>query len=1279
MHQLKALIWKAYKIRVRSIFGLVLDIFTPITIVILYICLKLIIAQLPPPSIVTSGNYIKNPKESPLNIKRDLDRHICKKILYYSHENVANGGLNSYIADSCGVELENIANQESLIAKLRDSLTHRIGYRQDNIDLNRSNSTRGCLIIPNATVPIYQVGLVHTSGGSFQIYHTDSAGGSVIHQPYTQGSPYHELKHPQSGLNIGIQYLEACLADALARSRNSSEISRIKWRFKSFPVLSASHTVPVLFLTFILAANLCSSLATVTRVVDDNESGLHGYIRTSGIPAGKYWIAQFIVMFIQLAVQNLLIAILLSIPTSLYLFDPISECNITIRWALLFTYSLAINTHAQFFGSLFSRASHALLTTCLLAAAYAMYPLTLFVQWSPYGFSDHSLITTLSLINPASVFEALILVMYAVVLQTNEAFNLGQLNMRIIGGGLSPYTIGGLWLFLLFQIVFTLLLTIIIDQFHYQSTKSPVGILMGPMNELFCCNYCSPSSAGTTEDVKTKTTTIKPSDATKTTSAASGESRKDPNRVCCSLRHICVYGPTVMMAHTQGDPLKLTPDQLDKLKMEEKCAQKYILDANSKRSTLSVHGPPKSQNLNEPIVLDEAIKQHVVWNKTLIAFDDLSLDFKFNQVTFVLGQTDLKELFFALILGLRSVTKGHIILDGAIFEPGTIGLARSQIGYLGERDIFVSEMTIFENLQLFGSLRDSAYTQFDSESLFILNLLHLSSRRDNMPSILTSRSSRKLALAAAAVGHTKLLLLVEPTLGLRWKPRCQVLNLLKKYKSIRSIVVDTSDIDEATAFGDRVVLLKNGQVDLEGPPEKLSKTLACGYWIVFESATSEKSINPDSLRELESITSQIFKHDKWTNLEATRRTVYQELMHVSGSTDDSVNEKNKSKPDIKQGAPVSKLDQNTMHKTIVILKVRPSTNSNAGLLNLLKMFSSNAIHGFKLTELTYESLEDVFVFRMSRAIYPDLPPDLLLSLQHRSRVKTASSSFDSTSQFSVRKMSNENQIPKVPTPMFGATPIQIMKDRVTHKFEMFLLSVAMVAAFVIIMITLLVLRSNTGPDVNKPCLVYRSSDSPILNYQTSEPFKGFNDRMMLFMKNDNYSTVFDYYKYRIGFYVQRGDDSQAHLNHWPGNKQFSGLIPEVLNKSESEYVAELIRKSKDILASIVIFNPSTGDTMVTFEPHLAHSFIAGMEALINYKLDQSAKSPRAFTSHFHTSRYNFKQAWHESIIGYNDRRFYYSLGFAFAEGIAIGSLVIAPIRHRSEVSWLVACYDRLLA
>jgi len=86
----------------------------------------------------------------------------------------------------------------------------------------------------------------------------------------------------------------------------------------------------------------------------------------------------------------------------------------------------------------------------------------------------------------------------------------------------------------------------------------------------------------------------------------------------------------------------------------------------------------------------------------------------------------------------------------------------------------------------------------------------VSGSKDTMAMNLSGGNRRKLSVAIALIGGSKLVLLDEPTAGMDLSARRKLWNMLKNYKHNRIIILTTHYMDEADILGDRIGIMTGG-------------------------------------------------------------------------------------------------------------------------------------------------------------------------------------------------------------------------------------------------------------------------------------------------------------------------------------------------------------------------------------------------------------------------------------------------------------------------------------
>ncbi len=94
---------------------------------------------------------------------------------------------------------------------------------------------------------------------------------------------------------------------------------------------------------------------------------------------------------------------------------------------------------------------------------------------------------------------------------------------------------------------------------------------------------------------------------------------------------------------------------------------------------------------------------------------------------------------------------------------------------------------------------------------------------------LSGGMKRRLSVALAVTGGSKVIILDEPTSGLDPLNRRSLWELIRKFKMGRSIILTTHFMEEADALSDRIAIMNHGQVKCCGSPLFLKNTFGFGY------------------------------------------------------------------------------------------------------------------------------------------------------------------------------------------------------------------------------------------------------------------------------------------------------------------------------------------------------------------------------------------------------------------------------------------------------------------
>ena len=180
-----------------------------------------------------------------------------------------------------------------------------------------------------------------------------------------------------------------------------------------------------------------------------------------------------------------------------------------------------------------------------------------------------------------------------------------------------------------------------------------------------------------------------------------------------------------------------------------------------------------------------------------------------------------KTTTMRMIAGVSPRTAGSLEIFGQ--DPELHGSEiRGQIGVVHQQETLDMELTVRENLLVFGRFfgmdRPSIATRADE----LLELFQLSDRAKDQVEPLSGGMKRRLSIARSLIASPRILMLDEPTTGLDPQARHLLWDALQRLKrGGTTIVLTTHYMDEAEQLCDRLVVMDQAKIVAEGSPRQL--------------------------------------------------------------------------------------------------------------------------------------------------------------------------------------------------------------------------------------------------------------------------------------------------------------------------------------------------------------------------------------------------------------------------------------------------------------------------
>jgi lipooligosaccharide transport system ATP-binding protein len=167
------------------------------------------------------------------------------------------------------------------------------------------------------------------------------------------------------------------------------------------------------------------------------------------------------------------------------------------------------------------------------------------------------------------------------------------------------------------------------------------------------------------------------------------------------------------------------------------------------------------------------------------------------------------------------VTSGELRVLG--MDPARDGpKIRAKIGVVPQQDTLDTELTVVDNLVIYGRYFGLARSEARRRAGELLDFVQLTERATSQVEPLSGGMKRRLSIARSLINEPDLMLLDEPTTGLDPQARHLVWDRLYRLKQRgTTLVLTTHYMDEAEQLCDRLVVMDKARIVAEGSPRQL--------------------------------------------------------------------------------------------------------------------------------------------------------------------------------------------------------------------------------------------------------------------------------------------------------------------------------------------------------------------------------------------------------------------------------------------------------------------------
>ena len=202
---------------------------------------------------------------------------------------------------------------------------------------------------------------------------------------------------------------------------------------------------------------------------------------------------------------------------------------------------------------------------------------------------------------------------------------------------------------------------------------------------------------------------------------------------------------------------------------------------------------------------------------------NITLDINRNDVIAVLGPNGAgKTTLVKHAIGLLKPKTGQVLVNGVDTRKQSVAQIASTLGYVFQSPSHMLFAPTVQEELAFGptNLRHDPQ-DIEKEVQEAIEIVNLKGRESDPPLALSFGQQKRVSIAAILAMRSRILVMDEPTAGQDYKNYMDFMDAILQIPSFESILFITHDIDLAVIYANRVLLVNDGRIAADGPPDEV--------------------------------------------------------------------------------------------------------------------------------------------------------------------------------------------------------------------------------------------------------------------------------------------------------------------------------------------------------------------------------------------------------------------------------------------------------------------------
>jgi multiple sugar transport system ATP-binding protein len=205
-----------------------------------------------------------------------------------------------------------------------------------------------------------------------------------------------------------------------------------------------------------------------------------------------------------------------------------------------------------------------------------------------------------------------------------------------------------------------------------------------------------------------------------------------------------------------------------------------------------------------------------------MTIEDVSFDIHDTEFLVLVGPSGCgKSTILRMIAGLEEITDGDLFIDEK--RVNDLQPKDRDIAMVFQNYALYPHMTVYQNMSFGLKIKKVPKKEIDQRVRKAAEILEITELLDRKPKAMSGGQRQRVAIGRAIVRDPKVFLFDEPLSNLDAKLRVQMrVELQKLHQKLKATMVYvTHDQTEAMTLGDRIVVLKDGDIMQMGSPMEL--------------------------------------------------------------------------------------------------------------------------------------------------------------------------------------------------------------------------------------------------------------------------------------------------------------------------------------------------------------------------------------------------------------------------------------------------------------------------